>query len=103
MSALTGPSGSSLTAEYTPTKKAPPKSAPQKDDRVFTAQKALISKGFALEPDAPNGVLGPQTKQALASFQSQVGIEPTGIPDNKTLSFLTRKADADVMYGGANA
>lgn len=100
MTSLTGPAGSSLTAEYTP-KKA--ESKPQKNDRVLVAQQALLSKGFSLEPDAPNGILGPQTKKAIATFQSQAGIEPTGEPDDQTLSLLTRKDDAQVMFGGHNA
>lgn len=108
MTSLTGPAGSSLTAEYTP-KKAESKSAPQapaepqKNYRVLVAQQALLSKGFSLEPDAPNGILGPQTKKAIATFQSQAGIEPTGEPDDQTLSLLTRKDDAQVMFGGHNA
>ena len=99
-STLTSPSGGTLLTDGYET---PEPASNQPDQVIMSVQQALISKGYTLERDAPNGILGPRTKQALSAFQKENGIEPTGEPDPETLSILMRKPDAEVVYGAPNA
>jgi hypothetical protein len=50
------------------------------------AQAELKKKGLlSLEPD---GVFNPETRAALQTFQTQIKLPPTGVPDGATLWFL---------------
>jgi hypothetical protein len=53
---------------------------------VANVQSALQQQGF-YQGDI-DGVLGPQTRAALAEFQSAQGLEPTGVVDEPTLETL---------------
>ena len=53
---------------------------------VANVQSALQEQGF-YQGDI-DGVLGPQTRAALAEYQSQQGLEPTGLVDEPTLETL---------------
>ena len=53
---------------------------------VANVQTALQEQGF-YQGDI-DGVLGPQTRAALAEFQSAQGLEPTGVVDEPTLETL---------------
>ncbi|PYK29248.1 MAG: hypothetical protein DME57_11030 [Verrucomicrobia bacterium] len=53
---------------------------------VANVQSALQQQGF-YQGDI-DGVLGPQTRAALAEFQSAQGLEPTGAVDEPTLETL---------------
>ena len=63
-------------------------SSPAEDpaQTVANVQSALQEQGF-YQGDI-DGVLGPQTRAALAEFQSQQGLEPTGLVDEPTLETL---------------
>jgi len=52
---------------------------------VMEIQRALSSEGHDLQID---GVWGPNTQQALRSYQENEELEGSGWPDNKTLSQL---------------
>ncbi len=54
-------------------------------DEIKQAQEALDQKGFHVSAD---GVLGPQTKQALSKFQQQQKLQQTGELDQQTMSAL---------------
>ena len=53
---------------------------------IRQVQQALAKKGF--DPGPIDGVLGPQTEQALRKFQDYYGIKVTGRIDNQTLYAL---------------
>lgn len=53
---------------------------------IRQVQQALTKKGF--DPGPIDGVLGPQTEQALRKFQDYYGIKVTGRIDNQTLYAL---------------
>jgi localization factor PodJL len=53
---------------------------------VANVQSALQQQGY-YQGDI-DGVLGPQTRAALAEYQSAQGIEPTGAIDEPTLDTL---------------
>jgi len=63
-------------------------SSPQEDpaQTVANVQSALQEQGY-YQGDI-DGVLGPQTRAALAEFQSAQGLEPTGAVDEPTLETL---------------
>ena len=63
-------------------------SSPQEDPAqvVANVQSALQEQGY-YQGDI-DGVLGPQTRAALAEFQSAQGLEPTGAVDEPTLETL---------------
>jgi peptidoglycan hydrolase-like protein with peptidoglycan-binding domain len=52
-------------------------------DGVGQVQQALQKKGF--DPGPLDGVLGPQTKEAIRKFQDFYGIKASGEIDNQTL------------------
>lgn len=54
-------------------------------DEIKQAQEALDQKGFHVSAD---GVLGPQTKQAVTQFQQQQKLQQTGELDQQTMSAL---------------
>jgi peptidoglycan hydrolase-like protein with peptidoglycan-binding domain len=49
------------------------------------AQQALGQKGFHVRAD---GLMGPQTKQALTQFQQKQGLQQTGQLDEQTMAAL---------------
>ena len=49
------------------------------------AQKALISKGYKIKAD---GIVGPQTRQAIFDFQKTHKLKPTGRINKATLDIL---------------
>ena len=55
-------------------------------DGIRQVQQALAKKGF--DPGPIDGVLGPQTEQAIRKFQDHYGIKVTGRIDNQTLYAL---------------
>lgn len=63
-------------------------SSPEEDPAqvVANVQSALQQQGY-YQGDI-DGVLGPQTRAALAEYQSAQGIEPTGLVDEPTLETL---------------
>ena len=55
-------------------------------EQVKSLQKALHEKG--MEPGPIDGVLGPQTRAALRSYQKDQKLPETGRLDNETLAKL---------------
>jgi peptidoglycan hydrolase-like protein with peptidoglycan-binding domain len=55
-------------------------------DGIRQVQQALAKKGF--DPGPIDGVLGPQTEQAIRKFQDHYGLKVTGRIDNQTLYAL---------------
>ncbi len=53
---------------------------------VANVQSALQEQGYY--QGEVDGVLGPQTRAALAEYQSAQGLEPTGAVDEPTLETL---------------
>jgi hypothetical protein len=53
---------------------------------VSWAQSCLSQMGGASIPQ--NGILGPATRQAISTFQSQQQLAPTGVLDNDTIAAL---------------
>ena len=54
--------------------------------RVNEMQRALNEKGYAV--GRVDGVVGPQTSNAIREFQSKEGLSATGQPDQQTLKAL---------------
>lgn len=55
-------------------------------DNIRQIQRALQNKG--LEPGPIDGILGPQTEEAVRNFQNRYGIKASGKIDNQTLFAL---------------
>jgi peptidoglycan hydrolase-like protein with peptidoglycan-binding domain len=55
-------------------------------DAVAEVQNALSRKGINAGP--PNGLFGPQTEQAVRTFQGQHGLAVTGVVDQATWQAL---------------
>lgn len=64
---------------------------------VRQIQQALKDKGFDAGPI--DGQLGPQTEQALRSFQQAQGLQATGQIDQKTMAALGVQAGQQSMQG----
>jgi len=64
---------------------------------VRQIQQALKDKGFDVGPI--DGQLGPQTEQALRSFQQAQGLQATGQIDQKTMAALGVQAGQQSMQG----
>jgi peptidoglycan hydrolase-like protein with peptidoglycan-binding domain len=64
----------------------------QADPQVRQVQQALKDKGH--DPGQVDGIMGPQTKQALQSFQQQQGISGAGELDQQTLAALGVQGDS---------
>lgn len=65
----------------------PPYVPPPTDDGLGTAkgiQLFLVSQGYDLGPSGADGVIGKMTRAATSSFQTKVGLTPTGIVDDAT-------------------
>jgi lipoprotein-anchoring transpeptidase ErfK/SrfK len=60
------------------------------DERVLAAQAALAR--LAISPGSLDGMLGPQTRAALRTFQVREGLPATGAPDDSTLVRLQTNA-----------
>ncbi len=71
-------------------------STPSPSD-VRQIQQALKDKGFDAGPI--DGQLGPQTEQALRSFQQAQGLQATGQIDQKTMAALGVQAGQQSMQG----
>ena len=55
-------------------------------DRVVVLQKELITRGYL--NDVADGAYGPKTQEAVANFQRDNGLDPTGTADEQTLFIL---------------
>ena len=55
---------------------------------VADVQKAITALGYKLPKYGIDGIRGKETSGAIASFQKDNGIEPSGIPDQSTISKL---------------
>ncbi|MGF1551585.1 MAG: peptidoglycan-binding domain-containing protein [Paracoccaceae bacterium] len=65
---------------------------------VRAAQEALAAAG--LDPGAADGLMGPQTRAAIAAWQVRAGLEPTGVLDGPT---LMRLVDAGATAPGGES
>ena len=63
-----------------------PELGPQSPPSLQDVQARLGQLGYSAGP--VDGLMGPRTKAALARFQSEHGIPPTGLPDGATLRAL---------------
>lgn len=68
--------------------------AAAQDARVHEAQKILLMLG--LEPERPNGQIGPKTTRALQAFQKQQKLPTTGQLDATTFETLRRVRDTQI-------
>lgn len=71
---------------------------PGADPRLTEAvQQALVARGFMTQEEFATGpgVFGPRTESALRSFQSTVGLSPTGILDRASFTALMREAPGE--------
>jgi len=59
--------------------------------RVEEIQRILKNAGFGQE--RVDGILGPTTRRAIAEFQRQKGLKPTGLIDHLTLLALNREEE----------
>jgi peptidoglycan hydrolase-like protein with peptidoglycan-binding domain len=64
----------------------------QADPKVRQVQQALKDKGH--DPGEIDGIMGPQTQQALQSFQQAQGISGSGDLDQQTLAALGVQGDS---------
>jgi peptidoglycan hydrolase-like protein with peptidoglycan-binding domain len=94
--AVTGQTGSNLGSS--PAQKTPTSSAGMaaSSEEIRQIQQALKDRGQ--DPGTVNGVMTPQTQQALRTFQSQQGLNATG-----TLDAQTRTALGVGLSGGSSA
>lgn len=67
-------------------------------DEIQQVQQALDQKGF--KSGQPDGVLGPETKNAIKEFQQKQGWNATGELDNQTLSALGVSTNGQNATGG---
>jgi peptidoglycan hydrolase-like protein with peptidoglycan-binding domain len=72
----------------------------QADPQVRQVQQALKDKGH--DPGQIDGVMGPQTKQALQSFQQAQGISGAGELDQQTLAALDVQGDSSASNTSSN-
>lgn len=73
----------------------------QSSETVRKAQQALKDKGFDAGP--VDGIMGPQTKQAVKKFQeSQASLKDTGQLDQQTLSALGVEGQGSAAMGSAS-
>ncbi|WKY46911.1 D-Ala-D-Ala carboxypeptidase family metallohydrolase [Eubacteriaceae bacterium ES3] len=56
------------------------------DEFIKKVQVALLEKGF--KPGPVDGICGPQTRQAVISFQKLAGLEADGLVGHLTMAFL---------------
>jgi len=64
----------------------------QADPQVRQVQQALKDKGH--DPGQIDGIMGPETKEALQSFQQAQGISGSGELDQQTLAALGVQGDS---------
>ncbi len=57
---------------------------------VKKIQQALLNMGY--DPGNPDGVMGPNTRRAIRSFQAHLGMEATGEPDGHLMMALASQA-----------
>jgi len=67
-------------------------------EEIRQLQVALNSKGFNI--GAPDGVLGPRTREALILFQRREGFQATGQIDSRTVTALGISSKAGRSMGG---
>lgn len=75
-----------------------PAARPAASQDVAEAQQALKAAGF--DPGSADGVLGPQTRQAIRDFQRAKGVPVTGELDQETQRALRAQAEAPRGRGG---
>lgn len=68
-------------------------SKPSSTENVMELQALLCDAGF---PTAKDGIPGPNTDRKLKDFQQSIGISPTGIVDETTLTALRKAAGYEV-------
>ncbi len=56
-----------------------------KDERI-RLQERLTARGF--DTDGADGVIGPNSRQAISAYQSSIGMQPTGDPSKELLRTL---------------
>lgn len=56
---------------------------------IADLQRALAEAGY--DPGPVDGALGPSTREAVASFQHDMGLRVTGAPDNQVVRILERR------------
>jgi len=69
-------------------------------NEIRQAQQALEQKGFKV--GKPDGKLGPETKQALSSFQKSQNLQQSGELDQQTLAALGINASETTGQGPTN-
>lgn len=62
--------------------------APLSFDERMEMQQRLQDRGFGVEKI--DGIIGPQTTEAIRAFQRSVGVEPDGFPSQDVLALLKR-------------
>jgi peptidoglycan hydrolase-like protein with peptidoglycan-binding domain len=69
-----------------------------KGPQVADLQKALVALGFPLPKYGVDGIRGPETSKAVKDFQQANSLQPTGKPDDGTVSALNNilKSKPDV-------
>jgi hypothetical protein len=67
------------------------------NDQVRELQKILQDKGYQAVP--VDGVIGPETQQAISSFQESQGLAVTGEPDWNTLQALAPDTKTQEFFG----
>jgi membrane-bound lytic murein transglycosylase B len=62
--------------------------APLSFDERMELQQRLQARGFAVEKI--DGIIGPQTTEAIRAFQRSVGVDPDGFPSQDVLALIKR-------------
>jgi peptidoglycan hydrolase-like protein with peptidoglycan-binding domain len=88
------PNAASGQSQAQPTNQA---ANPSKDE-IRQAQRALNDKGF--KAGRADGMMGPQTKQALRNFQSKQKLKSSGQLDGATMAALGMNAGANGSNSG---
>mgnify|MGYP000430479680 CR=1 FL=1 len=66
-------------------------------NQISEMQKLLQKQGF--DPGGTDGVMGPQTKEAIHDFQEAQGLAATGVPTEETLRALAPDAETQELLG----
>jgi membrane-bound lytic murein transglycosylase B len=62
--------------------------APLSFDERMEMQQRLQARGFGIEKI--DGIIGPNTTEAIRAFQRSVGVQPDGFPSQDVLALLKR-------------
>jgi membrane fusion protein, multidrug efflux system len=79
-------SGSSATSDAPPGHTASPVTGELPRERGRRVQERLATAGF--DPGPVDGTMGARTRAALRAFQEERGLDPTGEPNEATLTEL---------------